>query len=102
MSACVSDRRNHWLSITVREWRELLATSGLTVVAEHTAPMHLLEPARLVKDEGLLRAVRFAWNVASHAAARKRVLTMRRVFRKYSQHLAAIALIATKPEEKPS
>lgn len=88
--------------LTVREWRELLATAGLTVVAEHTAPMHLLEPARLVKDEGLLRAVRFAWKVATHAAARKRVLTMRRVFRKYSQHLAAIALIATKPEEKPS
>lgn len=85
--------------LSVREWRELLAGAGLTIVSEHTAPMHLLEPTRLVKDEGLLRAVRFAWNVATHAAARKHILTMRRVFRKYGEHLAAIALVATKPEE---
>ncbi len=88
--------------LTVLEWRKLLAEAGFKVVAEHTAPMHLLEPTRLVKDEGLLRALRFAWNVATHAAARRRVLTMRRVFRKYSRHLAAIALVATKPLEDPA
>jgi len=88
--------------LTAREWRDLLEAAGLTIVAEHTAPMHLLEPARLVKDEGLLRAMRFAWNVATHPAARRRVLTMRRVFRKYGRHLAAIALIATKPREDQS
>jgi SAM-dependent methyltransferase len=88
--------------LTVREWRELLASAGLTIVDQHTAPMHLLEPARLVKDEGLLRAMRFAWNVATHAAARRRVLTMRRVFRKYGRHLAAIVLVATKTCEDPS
>jgi SAM-dependent methyltransferase len=87
--------------LTVREWRELLAAGGLQVVAEHTAAMHLLEPARLVKDEGLLRAMRFVWNVATHAAARRRVLTMRRVFRKYKRHLAAIALVAKRPDEDP-
>jgi hypothetical protein len=83
--------------LTVREWREILAAAGLTVNAEDYAPMHLLEPARLVRDEGLLRAVRFAWNVATHAMARRRVLTMRRVFRKYNRHLAAIAVVAEKP-----
>jgi SAM-dependent methyltransferase len=88
--------------LTVQEWRKLFAAAGLTIVAQHTAPMHLLEPARLVRDEGLLRAVRFAWNVATHAAARRRVLTMRRVFRKYARHLAAIALVAEKPSEDPS
>lgn len=88
--------------LTVNEWRELLTSVGLTVVAEQTSPMHLLEPARLVKDEGLLRAVRFVWNVATHAAARRRVLTMRRVFRKYARHLAAISLVATKPLETAS
>jgi len=76
--------------------------AGLTIVAKHTAPMHLLEPVRLVKDEGLLRALRFAWNVLTHAAARRRVLTMRRVFRKYSNHLAAITVVATKPCEDHS
>ncbi len=88
--------------LTAREWRELLTTNGLSVVSQHTAAMHLLEPARLVSDEGLLRTLRFVWNVATHAPARKRVLTMRRVFRKYSNHLAAIAMIAIKTEENPS
>lgn len=88
--------------LTRCEWRELLMAAGLTVVAEHAAPMHLLEPARLVRDEGLLRALRFAWNVATHAAARRRVLTMRGVFRKYGRHLAAIAMVAAKPLEDQS
>jgi hypothetical protein len=83
----------------VREWKELLTQAGLEVDFEQTAPMHLLEPARLVRDEGLLRAIRFVWNVARHAEARRRVLKMRRVFRKFSRHLAAIALVATKPLE---
>lgn len=85
--------------LTAREWRTLLSEAGLTVVAEHRAPMHLLEPARLVQDEGLLRAMRFAWNVALHSAARRRVLSMRKVFRKYRQYLAAVIMVATKPED---
>jgi SAM-dependent methyltransferase len=87
--------------LTVGEWRELLEGAGLTVVSEHTAPMHLLEPLRLIKDEGLFRALRFVWNVATHAQARQRVLRMRRVFRKYSSHLAAISLVAVKNNEAP-
>ncbi len=82
--------------LTAREWRDLLMQAGYEIVAEHRAPMHLLEPARVVKDEGLLQAVRFAWNVATHTAARRRVLSMRRVFRKYRNHLGAIVLIARK------
>jgi len=88
--------------LTARQWRELLEAAGLTIVAEHSAPMHLLEPARMIRDEGLLRALRIAWNVATHRVARRRVLTMRRVFRKYNRHLAAIALVATKPGEETS
>ena len=88
--------------LTVREWRDLLASAGLAVVAQHTAPMHLLEPARLVRDEGLFRALRFVVNVATHPAARRRVLTMRRVFRKYAKHLAAIALVASQANEAPT
>jgi SAM-dependent methyltransferase len=83
--------------LTAREWRELMESAGLTVVSERTAPMHLLEPPRLVRDEGLWRAIRFMWNVARHAPARRRVFKMRRIFRKYHDHLAAIALVAVKP-----
>jgi SAM-dependent methyltransferase len=86
--------------LTVGEWRELLSNAGLTVVQEHRAAMHLLEPARIVRDEGLLRAIRFAWNVARNGEARRRVLAMRRTFRKYRRHLAAVVLVAQKPLER--
>jgi ubiquinone/menaquinone biosynthesis C-methylase UbiE len=82
--------------LTARQWRELLLAAGLTIVAEDFAPMKLLEPGRIIKDEGLLGAMCFAWNVATHAAARRRVLKMRRVFRKYNQNLAAIVIVARK------
>ncbi len=83
--------------LTDGEWRELLTEAGLTVVQEHRAAMHLLEPARVLQDEGLLRAIRFAWNVVRNSEARRRVLAMRRTFRKYRRHLAAVVLVAKKP-----
>jgi hypothetical protein len=83
--------------LTAGQWRQLLQAAGMTVVAQSVAPMHLLEPARVVQDEGILRAMRFAWNVARHRTARRRVLAMRRLFRQYRSHLAAIALVAIKP-----
>ncbi len=88
--------------LTARERRELVEAAGLKITYESTAPMHLLEPARLVRDEGLLRAMRFVWNVARHSQARRRVLAMRKIFRTYRHNLAAIALVAVKPCEDQS
>lgn len=82
--------------LTIAEWRELLEAAGFEIVSQRDAPMHLLEPKRLVQDEGLSGALRFAWNVATHGAARRRVLRMRRVFRKYRAHLAAVAVVSRK------
>ncbi len=83
--------------LTPSEWRYLLESEGFEVRAEATAPMRLLEPGRLLRDEGLAGALRFAGNVLRDAEARRRVLTMRAVFRKYREHLAAITLVAVKP-----
>ena len=84
--------------LTAREWREVLEGEGFRVHDLAQAPMHLLEPKRLVQDEGLLGAVRFVWNVARHKEARRRVLAMRGVFRKHRDHLAAIMLVGRKAE----
>lgn len=83
--------------LTTREWRELLESVGFKIQAEATAPMHLLEPHRLIRDEGFFRALRFVFNVVRTPAARRRVFSMRRMFRKHRQHLAAIAFVAVKP-----
>jgi SAM-dependent methyltransferase len=82
--------------LTVAEWSGLFQAAGFELVSQHHAPMHLLEPKRLVQDEGILGALRFAWNVTTHGAARQRVSRMRRVFRKYQAHLAAVAIVSRK------
>jgi hypothetical protein len=84
--------------LTVSEWRAILEDEGFQVQVQSTAPMHLLEPQRLLRDEGFARTIRFVFNLLRDGAARKRVLEMRRIFRKYNSHLGAIAIVAVKPE----
>ncbi len=83
--------------LTSSEWRKLVESAGFKVQQADTAPMHLLEPIRLLRDEGFLGASRFLWNVLRDGEARERVLAMRRLFRKCESHLAAIMLVAGKP-----
>ncbi len=83
--------------LSAREWRDLLTGAGFQIQSEATAPMHLLEPRRVIRDEGLLRALRFVLNVLRTPEARKRVFSMRRMFRKHRRHLAAITYVAVKP-----
>jgi len=83
--------------LTVAEWSRLLADHGLVVDHVVKAPMALLQPRRVIADEGLLGALRFAKNVLAHRDARKRVLMMRRTFRRHRKRLAAVAIVAHKP-----
>ena len=82
--------------MTLAKWQELLRSGGFCVREASTAPMRLLEPGRLVADEGLLRAIMIGFNILSHPAARKRIVEMRRIFRKYSRELVAISIVGEK------
>jgi len=91
----LSDAIHHAvMPLTVGGWRALFESHGLHVTAEHVAPMHLLEPRRLLADEGIAGALRFAWNLARDKSSRHRVKQMRRVFRKYHEHLLAVAIVS--------
>lgn len=83
--------------LTMAGWRALLEEAGFRVELEAFAPMHLLNPLRLIRDEGLCGASRFVINVLRNPDARRRVLSMRRVFRRHERHLSAVALVAMKP-----
>ncbi|EIQ00578.1 methyltransferase family protein [Opitutaceae bacterium TAV1] len=85
--------------LTVAEWRIVLEREGFCVRVAETAPMHLLEPRRLIRDEGFWRALRFVFNVLRTPEARRRVRAMRGVFRRFAPHLAAVMLVAEKPED---
>jgi SAM-dependent methyltransferase len=87
--------------LTIAEWQGLLEAEGFSVQTQAQAPMHLLEPWRLIQDEGMFGALRFAFNLLCNREARRRVLGMRRVFRRNRDHLAAVVFVAQKKEAAP-
>ncbi|WP_025735979.1 class I SAM-dependent methyltransferase [Mycobacterium genavense] len=84
--------------LTIAEWSRLLSDHGLVIDRVVTAPMALLQPRRVIADEGLLGALRFTRNLLRNPGARKRVLAMCNTFRKHRERLTAVAIVARKPE----
>jgi len=75
------------------EWVRLFERNGLKVTWSSEAPMHLLQPWRVLQDEGLRGGLRFAFKIATDRTIRHRICAMRRVFHKYGKHLGAISLV---------
>ena len=81
---------------TESEWRSLLERNGFEVTRVIRAPMHLLEPARIFRDEGLSGVLRILFNALHDAEARQRALAMRGLFRRFEHQLSTICLIAVR------
>jgi hypothetical protein len=58
--------------------------------------MSLLEPGRLIRDEGFPGALRFMWNLLRDSEARQRVLEMRAAFRRNRKQLGAVSIVGIK------
>jgi hypothetical protein len=58
--------------------------------------MHLLEPKRMIADEGLFGALQIGINMLTHPEPKKRILEMRKTFKKYQKHISAISIVAQK------
>ncbi|MEP6636993.1 MAG: methyltransferase domain-containing protein, partial [Acidobacteriota bacterium] len=82
--------------LAVSEWRSLLESERFEVQSVDMAPMSLLEPGRLIRDEGIGGAFRFVWNVLRDREGRLRVLEMRSTFRRNRKHLGAVAITVSK------
>lgn len=78
---------------TLAEWQHLLGQAGFRIEWQNLAPMHLLEPKRMLGDEGIAGVLRIIFNLLRRPAARCRVLSMRRMFRKHASHLSAVAIV---------
>lgn len=85
--------------LTISEWQGVLESAGFSVQDHALASMQLLEPWRIIHDEGIFGALRFALNLLWNRDARRRVLAMRQVFSKYRDHLAAVVFVGQKTEE---
>jgi hypothetical protein len=82
--------------LTPAEWKKALEDCGFEIEFEAIAPMHLLEPKRMIDDEGIGGFLNILKNLLFKPKARKRVIGMRKVFRKHKDNLAAITLVAKK------
>jgi SAM-dependent methyltransferase len=82
---------------TSAEWVATLEAAGFEVVWQATAPMRLLEPRRMIDDEGLVGALRFGLNVLTNADARQRVRHLRRTFARHAEQMNATAVVVEKP-----
>lgn len=82
--------------LTVAEWRELFGSAGFEVERVELRPMALLQPRRMVADEGLAGVARIVRNLARDADARRRVLAMRATFRRHHDALSAVGFVLRK------
>lgn len=82
--------------LTVSEWTGLLEKQGFTILKVETAPMHLLEPDRIIDDEGVTGAIQIAKNILFNPSIRKRVFQMKKIFRKHEKNMCAVTIIARK------
>jgi len=82
--------------LTAAEWSEIMEKEGFKVKKVVTNGFKLLEPKRMIADEGFFRTLKIMFNILTHPRARKRILGMRKVFKKYREHLFAVAVIAEK------
>jgi hypothetical protein len=80
------------------EWGRLFEQNGLKFTWCGEAPMHLLEPRRVLRDEGFIGGLRIAFNMATKPALRQRILAMRGLFYRYKEHLGAISLVGRRGE----
>lgn len=82
--------------LTVHEWVKLVENEGFEIINVQTNGMLLMERSRILADEGLWRTLKIGFNVLTHPYARKRLLNMRRTFRKNQKNINAIAIVARK------
>jgi SAM-dependent methyltransferase len=82
--------------LTPDEWKRILTSEGFEIQYVATNQMYLLEPMRMIEDEGMLRTLKIGLNILRNGAARKRVLEMYHVFRKHAAHMNAIVLVGKK------
>lgn len=83
--------------LTLEGWTELLAAHGLETEWHDRAPLHLLEPRRIVSDEGLWGALRFWNNARRIPGASDRLKAMRQGFQLQGKLMGGIVILARKP-----
>lgn len=75
-------------------WKDACAKAGLAVTHAQVGAMGLLNPQQILRDEGIIGALRLGWNLLTQPAIRQRVWQMRQAFDRHQQALGYIAFCA--------
>lgn len=86
--------------LTIQGWTNVLDEAGYEVKQIETGPIKILSPATVLQDEGLNRAAKIAWKIASDASIRSRVLETRRTIHSHQHDLGYILIRAVVKNEK--
>ena len=82
--------------LTQTEWKKLLQNEGFLIKKISTNSMRLLEPRRIIADEGFFNSLNIFFNILKSTKARKRILAMRQIFKQYKNQINAVAIVAEK------
>ncbi len=82
--------------LTTPEWQILLEKQGFKVLSVSNSRMLLLEPRRMLAEEGVVNFIKIIFKLLTHPEERKRVLALRKTFTKYAKNLNAVAIVAQK------
>ena len=81
---------------TMSHWKKMFEEEGFEIQKVTDTPFHLLEPRRIIQDEGFVGALKFAGNLLRNPDARRIIFDMKRVFKKYKKHLNGMTMVAVK------
>ncbi len=82
---------------TMQDWLGWLEQAGFVIEHTKTVPMRLLEPGRLIRDEGVAGAAGFVVNALRTPGAAHRLRSVRRTFRRHAPYLRAVGVVARRP-----
>ena len=82
--------------LSLEGWSDLLSAHGFAVEWHDRAPLELLEPRRLISDEGLFGALRFWRNARRFPGAKDRLRAMRQGFQAQGRLMGGIVILARK------
>jgi SAM-dependent methyltransferase len=76
--------------LSLLEWEAACENAGLTLQQQQTGSMKLLNLSQIVRDEGLLRTVKIAWNVLTNPNLRHRIFQIRSSFKQHKNQFGYI------------
>lgn len=84
--------------LTLAEWTALLEEAGFKVVQVHPAPLQLLAPGTLVRDEGWDGTLRLLGRTVRQPVVLRRVIDLWRTIHRERRNLGAVVIIAARSD----